>query len=85
MSETEKMARFLDTALPLETTEDINEAVAYYSPTDEKRICKFQTKCRKKNCRFEHAPLTKGNIRECQRMNSNGCVYRFYYRSIACL
>lgn len=60
MSDNEKFNRFFDTALPLEKTEDINEAVANYSPTDEKRICKFQDKCRKKNCKFEHTRLTKG-------------------------
>lgn len=60
MSDSEKLDRFFDAALPLETTEDINEAVGGYSPQDEKRICKFQDKCRKRNCRFEHVPLTKG-------------------------
>lgn len=60
MTEDEKMTRFFETTLPLERTEDINEAVADYSPTDEKRICKFQTKCRKRNCKLEHVPLTKG-------------------------
>lgn len=60
MSEKEKMNRFFSTALPCERSEDINEAVCNYSPTDEKRICKLQDKCRKKNCKFEHAPLTKG-------------------------
>lgn len=62
MTENEKLNRFFDTALPLERTEDINEAIANYNPTDEKRICKFQDKCRKKNCKFEHVTLTKGEL-----------------------
>lgn len=62
MSDKEKINRFFSTALPCERTEDINEAVGNYSPNDEKRICKFQDKCRKKNCKFEHVPLTTGTF-----------------------
>lgn len=59
MSEDEKISLFFQKSLPLERANDINEAIANYSPNDEKRICKFQDKCRKKNCKFEHVRLTQ--------------------------
>lgn len=60
------MERFLEKLTPFERSEDINEAIGNYNPTDEARICRFTKPdgkpCYKKNCGLEHTRITKGTV-----------------------
>lgn len=89
MSQEEKIYKFLSVTNGFEKTDDINEAIANYSPTDEKRICRFVgangEHCFKQNCRMEHKVITKGELIYIFCFFARLLVLKSVFKSVFCI